>query len=106
MMPQYRGTTVLDQRLRALAKEQLEILNLKKILLSVGGKHLVGPPAVTHDARRLIEGGVMDYRVTERIMEPNMCHLNSATVFPNGKAIGVGTGSALTDGCGESTPGG
>ena len=88
----------LDKRLRDHAKEQPEILKLQKILLSVGGEQLVAPPSVTHDVPLLVESGfVMDYPVTERIMRPNMCHLNSVELFATGKAIGFSTGFALSE---------
>jgi hypothetical protein len=71
------------------AKEQPEIMELQGILLSIGGERLIAPPNVTHDIPLLIEGGfVMDYPVTERIMQPNMCHLNSVELFATGAATG------------------
>lgn len=87
-----------EKRLREHAKEQPEILELQKILLLVDGEQLVAPPTVTSDVPFLVESGfVMDYPVTERIMQPHMCHLNSVELFAMGKATGFGTGFALTE---------
>jgi hypothetical protein len=89
----------LKKRLREHAKVQPEILDLQKILLAVGGKQLDAPPSVTQDIPFLIESGfVMDYPVTERIMQPNMCHLNSAELFAAGEATALCTGFALFGG--------
>ena len=88
----------LKKRLAAHAKEQPEILKLQRLLHLIGGGLLVAPPRVTHDMPFLIESGfVMDYPVTERIMRPSMCHLNSAELFATGKATGLGVGFALSE---------
>src|SRR5260221_6627468 len=94
--------SLLDKRLREHAKKQPEIVKLKKLLLSIAGKHLVAPEmgnrVYDNDVPRLIESGfIMDYPVTERIMEPNACHLNSAVLLATDKATGMCTGYALTD---------
>src|SRR5260370_40621303 len=75
----------IDDRLREHAKTQPEILKLKKILLKVGGKHLVAPGKITGDIPMLVDSGfVMDYPTRIKLMEANMCHLNSAMLFATG----------------------
>lgn len=88
----------MKRRLKEYAKKQPEILNLRKLLLSVGGKQLVPPPGESNEIVHLIESGfVMEHPVTVRIMQSNRCHLNSVELFATGKATGLGTGYALSD---------
>ena len=97
------GTTAeqggFEEQFRTYAKAQPEILKLRKILLAIGGEQLVAPASVTRDVPLLVESGfLMDYPVTERFMQPHMCHLNSARLFANGKATAICTGFGLFGG--------
>jgi hypothetical protein len=87
----------LDNRFKEYAKTEPGIKPLKAMLLKLGGEHVVSP--MNHDSEipRLNESGfLMNYPVTVKLMEANMCHLNSVTLFATGKATAYGTGFALT----------
>jgi hypothetical protein len=87
----------LDKRLREHAKIQPEILKLKKLLLNIGGCHLVAPHLVhDSDIPFLIECGfLMQYPVVEKIMERGECHLNASILFAAGRVNAIGTGYAI-----------
>ena len=86
----------LDDRLREHAQKQPEILSLKRLLVGIGGVHVVAPPQHDPDVRWLVEAGfVMAYPVFEKPMQRNECHFNVARLLAAGKIAGVGTGYAL-----------
>jgi hypothetical protein len=89
----------LDGRIREYAKEQPEILKLRKVLLAIGGEAVVPPQEIDGDIPSLVESGfLMQYPVTLKRMEQHMCHLNTAKLFATGKATAFGTGFSLVGG--------
>jgi hypothetical protein len=97
LLPEQRR--FLDKRLLDHARKQPEIMDVKDILLSIAGEHVVAPPRITEDTFRIAESGfLMEYPVTTNLMEPHMCHLNSARLIASGEATGLCTGYALFKG--------
>jgi hypothetical protein len=91
----------LDKRLREHAKVQPEIRELKRILLKLGGDHLVAPPEGPEDILgALVQSGyVMHGPVKPKLMERSACHLNTSRLWLERKqgVVAIGTGFALND---------
>lgn len=82
---------------REHAKLQPGSLELKSILVKLGGSHLVPPEG---GLPLLIQCGfIMTGPVLLQLMEPNACHLNSSQLWVEKKlgVVGIGTGNALSD---------
>ncbi len=91
----------LDKRLREHAKVQPEIRKLKRILLKLGGDHLVAPPEGPEELLGPLvrSGHVIHGPVKLRAMEPNACHLNASRLWLERRqdVVAIGTGFALSD---------
>jgi hypothetical protein len=91
----------LDERLREHAEVQPEIRQLRRILLRLGGRHLVAPPEGPDDLLEdLVQSGfLMRGPVKLKVMEANACHLNASRLWLERKegVVAIGTGYALSD---------
>jgi hypothetical protein len=90
----------LDRRFREAVGRQRSFGALKRLLLSLGGRHLVAPPGPDPDLSRLIDVGfVMAGPVVRRNMTKSGCHGNMAEIWTRKRReiIGVGTGYSLSD---------
>jgi hypothetical protein len=89
----------LSRRLSAATEKQPELIDLKKLLLRLGGGFLVAPPKHDPDVSRLLTVGfVMRGVVNLRIMARNSCHQNVAAIWKEKKLdiVGIATGYALS----------
>ena len=91
---------LLDRRYREAAIQQPEFEVLRRLLVDLGGTHLVAPPHPDTALPLLIVGGfVMAGPVMRIVMEKSECHRNLAEIWSNKQheLVGVGTGYALSD---------
>ena len=92
--------SLLDRRFREAARKQPDLRVLRRLLLGIGGSHLVAPPWPDERLSTLIEDGfVMAGPVVRRTMKESRCHTNIAEVWARGRhrLIGIGTGYSLSD---------
>jgi hypothetical protein len=91
----------LDQRLREHAKVQPEIRQLKRILLRLGGWHLVAPPtSPDENVPHLVQSGfVMPGPAKLKVMGQSACHLNASRLWLERQRgiVAIGTGYALSE---------
>ena len=90
----------LDKRLAELALVQPQILELRDILLNIGGCHVVAPSRPEPDLSDLIShGGLIQGDILFDEMARNSCHWNVAEVWKSDSSpvIAIGTGYALSE---------
>jgi hypothetical protein len=91
---------ILNRRFREAAERQPDLRVLRRLLLSLGGVHVVAPSSHDVDLKRLIVAGfVMAGPVVRRGMKRSECHRNTAEVWAEKrhKIVGIGTGYSLSD---------
>lgn len=91
---------LLDRRFREAAEQQPDLVVLRRLLLGLGGTHLVAPPNPDAALRLLIERGfVMAGRVIRRTMRKSECHRNVAEIWAarQHEIVGIGTGYSLSN---------
>ena len=89
----------LAERIEEAAKIQPEILDLRKILLLIGGAELVAPPRPDPDIATFIaDGSRICGPARLKLMTRGACHENAAKLWLRGCGVcGIGTGYALSD---------
>jgi hypothetical protein len=91
---------LLDRRFREAAKQQPDLEVLRRLLLGLGGIHLVAPACPDADLPLLIDAGfVMAGPVVRRAMTKSKCHGNVAEIWADKQhgLVGIGTGYSLSD---------
>lgn len=91
---------LLDRRFREAAEQQPELEVLRRLLLGLGGVHLVAPPSPDAALPLLIDAGfVMAGPVMRRTMNKSQCHRNVAEIWAENQheLVGIGTGYSLSD---------
>ncbi len=92
--------SLLDRRFREAVKQQPDIILLRRLLLVLGGVHLVAPPWLDTTMPLVINAGfVMAGPVARRAMEKSDCHRNVAEIWTSREReiVGIGTGYSLSD---------
>ena len=91
---------ILDRRFREAARQQPDLKVLRRLLLGLGGTHLVAPPSPDGTLPLLINAGfVMAGPVVQRTMKKSDCHRNVAEIWAKrqDELVGIGTGYSLSD---------
>ena len=91
---------LLDRRFREAVERQPDLEVLRRLLLGIGGIHLVAPPYPDADLPLLIDAGfVMGGPVVRRTMTKSECHRNVAEIWGRKLhgLVGIGTGYSLSD---------
>src|ERR1019366_3045154 len=91
---------LLDRRFREAAEQQPELEVLRRLLLGLGGVHLVAPPSPDAALPLLIDAGfVMAGPVMRRTMKKGQCHSNVAEIWAGKQhgLVGIGSGYSLSD---------
>src|ERR1700680_479941 len=91
---------LLDRRFREAAEQHPHLEVLRRLLLGLGGIHLVAPPSPDAALPLLIDAGfVMAGPVVRRTMKRSECHRNVAEVWAEKQheLVGIGTGYSLSD---------
>jgi hypothetical protein len=90
----------LADRLKEFVKRQPEILELKKLLLALGGHEVVAPVVPDSTIPLMIANGIVfPSRVDLRKMRDSGCHINAARLWSEKRygIIAVGSGFALSE---------
>lgn len=90
----------LANRLKELVKRQPEILELKRLLLALGGHEVVAPVVPDLTIPFMIANGIVfPSRVVLRKMQDSYCHVNAAELWRKKQhgIIAVGSGYALSE---------
>jgi hypothetical protein len=90
----------LANRLKEFVKRQPEILELKKLLLALGGHEVIAPVAPDSTIPFMIANGIVfPSRVVLRKMQTSHCHVNAAQLWSEKQhgIIAVGSGFALSE---------
>jgi hypothetical protein len=90
----------LADRLKEFVKRQPEILELKKLLLALGGHEVVAPVVPDSTIPFMIANGIVfPSRVVLRKMQDSDCHINAARLWSEKRygIIAVGSGFALSE---------
>lgn len=90
---------ILDRRFREAAKLQPDLRLLRRLLLGLGGIHLVAPTSPDPTLPLMIDAGfVMAGPVVRRTMGKSQAHRNVAEIWAKKKheLVGIGTGYALS----------
>jgi hypothetical protein len=91
---------LLTRRLAVAIKNQPELMDLKGLLLGLGGSFLVAPPKNDPDIPLLLKSGfVMCGTVMLKVMAKSSCHQNISAVWKERKfgIVGIATGYALSE---------
>lgn len=91
---------LLNRRFREAAEQQPDLEVLRRLLLGLGGIHIVAPPSPDAALPLLIDAGfVMAGPVVRRTGKNSECHRNVAEMWveKQHKLVGIGTGYSLSD---------
>src|SRR5215469_6773718 len=92
--------TFLNRRFSEAVSKQPELMQLKALLLRLGGDFLVVPPKPDQDVPMLLQQGFLTSGpIMHKLMKSSSCHRNVAAVWTKKKfgIVGIATGYALSD---------